>query len=34
MAISSGTEPLATAATALKDFEHILIAPAADRPRQ
>ncbi len=31
--IGSGTEPLATAAAALKDLEHILIARYADRPR-
>ena len=33
IAIGSGTEPLATAAAALKDLEHILIARCADRPR-
>lgn len=32
IAISSGTEPLATAAAALKDLEHILIARQAGRP--
>ena len=32
LAIGSGTEPLATAASALKDLEHILIARYADRP--
>jgi len=33
IAIGSGTEPLATAAAALKDLEHILIARHAGRPR-
>jgi homoserine dehydrogenase len=32
VATGSGTEPLATAAAALKDLEHILIARLADRP--
>lgn len=33
IAIGSGTEPLATAASALKDLEHVLIARYADRSR-
>lgn len=33
IAIGSGTEPLATAAAALKDLEHILIARQPGRPR-
>ena len=32
VAIGSGTEPLATAAAALKDLEHILIARLGGRP--
>ncbi len=34
IAIGSGTEPLATAASALKDLEHILIARCADLSRK
>ena len=33
VSIGSGPEPLATAAAALKDLEHVLIARLADRSR-
>ena len=34
VAFGSGTEPLATAAAALKDLEHILIARLSGRPAE